>query len=111
MKRGNVGFQASKKPFHFHRAWHFAEPDVHARFQLVKMPLDPKARLFHKIGREKAVNGCDDPRVCRHIAVTQPQLDYLTALFRIHNPHCTNSCLETATMICVWCGTSQGAGG
>jgi hypothetical protein len=46
---------------------------MHTGFQFIKVALHAKARLFHEVGGEKAVDGGHDPRVFLDVAVAEPE--------------------------------------
>lgn len=57
---------------------------MHAGFQLIEMSLHAKARLLHKVGGEKSVDGRHNPRVFFHVAVAEPQFHHAILVCGIH---------------------------
>ena len=72
-KGRQVRFESTQQPVHRRGLRHFTEPHMHAGFQLLKMPLHAKARLFHEIGGQEAVDRRYDPRILLGIAITESQ--------------------------------------
>lgn len=66
----NILFQAPEKSKHFHIGWDVTDPDMDAGFELIKMFLDLKARVFHKICGKESCDPLNDPRVFFKVSIT-----------------------------------------
>jgi len=47
---------------------------MHAGLEFIKMTLHAKARLFHEVGREKAIDSRHDPGMLFDVAIAEPEL-------------------------------------
>lgn len=81
---GNIRLQPSQEGRHLHRAGHLADPNVHAGFQFIEVALHAKARLFHEVSGEKAVDGRHHPGMVFDVAVGEPQLSERGLVFMLH---------------------------
>src|SRR5215208_3885490 len=55
-----------------------------AGFELIEMPLDPKAGMLHEVGGQKPVDRLHHPGVFFQIAIAEPQFYDRRSAFSVH---------------------------
>ncbi len=76
--------QPSQEGRHFHRTGYFANPDVHAGFQFIKVTLHTKARLFHEVRGEETVDSGYYPGMFLDVAVAESEFSGRDVFVRFH---------------------------